>query len=81
MVAETSAWGRAMVASLAVESQRIASKQEVENRQVQVRDFLAEADKVDSVAGLRSLWQEARSAGADDKILAKIEKMKDGLEN
>lgn len=81
MVAETSAWGRAMVASLAVESQRIASKQEVENRQVQVRDFLAEADKVDSVAGLRSLWQEARSAGANEKILAKIEKMKDGLEN
>lgn len=79
MVAETSAWGRAMIASLAVDSQRIASKQEVMNRQTPSKDFLAEAGKVKTVDGLRALWQEARTAGADDKVLDQIAKMKDEL--
>jgi hypothetical protein len=79
MVAETSAWGRAMIASLAVESQRIASKQEVKNRQVPKRDFLAESATVDTVAGLRTLWQEARSAGADESVLTKIADKKDAI--
>ena len=79
MVAETSAWGRAMIASLAVESQRIASKQEVKNRQVPKRDFLAESATVDTVAGLRALWQEARSAGADESVLTKIADKKDAI--
>jgi hypothetical protein len=76
---ETSAWGRAMIASLAVESQRIASKQEVKNRQVPKRDFLAESATVDTVAGLRTLWQEARSAGADESVLTKIADKKDAI--
>jgi hypothetical protein len=79
MVAETSAWGRAMIASLAVESQRIASKQEVKNRQVPKRDFLAESATVDTVAGLRTLWQEARSAGADESVLTEIANKKDAI--
>lgn len=81
MVAETSAWGRAMIASLAVESQRIASKQEVLNRQVPKRDFLGEAVKVGTVAGLRELWQEARTAGADEKTLTEIAKIKDAIKD
>jgi hypothetical protein len=70
-----------MIASLAVESQRIASKQEVINRQVPKRDFLAEAATVGDVAGLRELWQEARTAGADEKTLTEIAKIKDAIKD
>jgi hypothetical protein len=81
MVAETSAWGRAMIASLAVESQRIASKQEVVNRQAPKRDFLAEAATVGTVSGLRELWQEARTLGVDEKTLIEIAKIKDAIKD
>lgn len=69
MVAETSAWGRAMIASLAVDAKRIASLQEVLNRQDEERDYLAEAFTLKSLDELRALWQEARKAGASAAVL------------
>lgn len=79
MVAETSAWGRAIVAVTGAGTKRIASKQEVQNRQVQQRDFLAEANKLDSLDALRELWAEARKAGAPQDVLDAIIGLSNGL--
>lgn len=72
MVAETSAWGRAIVAVTGAGTKRIASKQEVQNRQVLKRDFVAESLTVESLEALRQLWKEARSAGATEAALTRI---------
>jgi hypothetical protein len=81
MVAETSAWGRALVATLAVDAQRgVASYQEVLNRQTPERDFLAESLTVDTLEALRSLWQEARKAGASAAVLDGIMVRKNELQ-
>lgn len=78
--AETAAWGRAMVAALAVDTKKgVASAEEVRNRQVETRDFLAEATKVKTKAALRKLYQEARLGGADEATLGKITSLSDGL--
>lgn len=82
MVAETSAWGRALIATLAVDAKRgVASYQEVLNRQTPERDFLAESLTVDTLAGLRELWQEARKAGASAATLDGIMVRKDELKD
>lgn len=81
MVCETSAWGRAVVAVTGAGTKRIASKQEVQNRQTVKRDFLAEATKVKSIDKLRELWAEARAAGADEKTLETIIGMSNGLQD
>jgi hypothetical protein len=81
MVCETSAWGRAIVAVTGAGTKRIASKQEVQNRQTVKRDFLAEATKVKSIDKLRELWAEARADGADEKTLETIIGMSNGLQD
>lgn len=81
MVCETSAWGRAIVAVTGAGTKRIASKQEVQNRQTVKRDFITEATKVKSIEALRELWQEARTAGADEKTLERIIGMSNGLQS
>ncbi len=75
MVAETSAWGRAMVAALAVDAQnRIASADEVMNRPKDpvVRDWLTELDATNDVEALRQLYNEARTQKAPADVLKAI---------
>ena len=79
--AETAAWGRAMVAALAVDTRKgIASSEEVRNRQVEMRDFLAEAAKAKSVDDLRQIYNEARQSNAAKDVLSSITAMADGLQ-
>jgi uncharacterized protein (UPF0335 family) len=62
-------------------TKRIASKQEVQNRQTVKRDFIAEATKVKAIDQLRELWAEARASGADEKTLETIIGMSNGLQD
>lgn len=72
--AETAAWGRAMVAALAVDTKKgIASQEEVRNRQVEsapakARDWLAEVEKLKDVESARKLYNEARTAKAGNLV-------------
>ncbi len=78
--AETAAWGRAMVAALAVDTKKgIASQEEVRNRQVEMRDFVAEAAKSKDVDDLRRIYNEARQSNATKEVLASITALADGL--
>jgi len=78
--AETAAWGRAMMASLAVDARKgIASSEEVRNRTVEMRDFVTEAAKVNSVDDLRNLYNEARQNNASKETLASITALADGF--
>lgn len=78
--AETAAWGRAMVAALAVDTRKgIASSEEVRNRQVEIRDYLAEAAKVKDVNELRRIYNEARQNNAAKDVLSAITALSDGL--
>ena len=78
--AETAAWGRAMVAALAVDTKKgIASSEEIRNRQVDSRDFLAEANNAKSVEELRRIYNEARQTKAPKDVLAAITALADGF--
>lgn len=78
--AETAAWGRAMVAALAVDTKKgIASQEEVRNRQVEMRDFVAEAAKSKDVDDLRRIYNEARQSNATKEVLASITALADGF--
>ena len=83
--AETAAWGRAMVAALAVDTkQGIASSQEVRNRQVKssatAKDWLAMAKELgNDLDGLRLLYSEAKTGGAEIATLDKIKEIANGL--
>lgn len=78
--AETAAWGRAMVAALAVDTRKgIASQEEVRNRQVEVRDYTVEASKATDVNDLRRIYNEARQNGASKDVLATITALADGF--
>lgn len=81
MVAETSAWGRALIATLAVDSKKgIASADEIEDRQ-QVktnRDYLAEASQTKDVVKLRKIYAEARQAKVAQDVLDSIAGMANG---
>jgi hypothetical protein len=79
MVAETSAWGRAIVATTGAGTKRIASADEVRNRQTPARDFLAEASKLKTLDELRELWAEARKDGAPQETLDAIIGLSNGL--
>ena len=74
--AETAAWGRAMVAALAVDTKTgVASMQEVRNRQVDQRDWLGEAEKLAlsyDVDGLRLLYTDAVAAKVAPAVLEQI---------
>lgn len=87
--AETAAWGRAMVAALAVDTRNgVASMQEVRNRQVEemptkmvpvtnvqivTRDWDALIEKLETKAGARALYKEAVRAKADKSVIDAIE--------
>lgn len=78
--AETAAWGRAMVAALAVDTKKgVASAEEVRNRQTDTNDFLAEAKTAKTKDDLRSIYNEARQAKVTQDILAQITALADGL--
>lgn len=78
--AETAAWGRAMVAALAVDTKKgVASSEEIRNRTPEKRDWLKEAGKADGVEALRELYNQARQAKAPKDTLAAITKLADGL--
>jgi len=83
--AETAAWGRAMVAALAVDTkQGIASSQEVRNRQVKssatAKDWLAMTEALgNDIEGLRLLYSQAKTGGATDETLDKIKAIANGL--
>lgn len=88
MNAETSAWGRAVLAVLAADSKRIASKDEVQNRIGQkspvspVGDFLVEAHVLyqkGDLEGLRVLYKTAKAKKATPDLLAQIEELAKGL--
>lgn len=79
--AETAAWGRAMVAALAVDTRKgIASQEEVRNRQVEMRDFVMEAAKAETIEDLRRVYNEARQSNAPKDVLATITSLADGFQ-
>ena len=82
MNAETSAWGRAILAVLAADSKRIASRNEVVSRIPQkspvspVGDFLTDAHALyqkGDLEGLRVLYKTAKAKKTTPDILAQIE--------
>lgn len=78
--AETAAWGRAMVAALAVDTkQGVASAEEVRNRTVEMRDFVKEAAEATSKESLREIYNQARQSNASKDVLASITAMADGF--
>jgi hypothetical protein len=66
--AETSAWGRAIVAALAADTKRsVASREEVRNRQAERdeplrRDWLRDITRVKDIAALEQLYNECKEA-------------------
>ena len=78
--AETAAWGRAMVAALAVDTkQGVASAEEVRNRTTEARDFAGEAAKAKTKDELREIYNQARQANTPKKVLDSITALADGL--
>jgi hypothetical protein len=83
--AETAAWGRAMVAALAVDTKKgIASSEEVRNRQVKssatAKDWLAMTEALgNDIEGLRLLYSQAKTGGATNDILDRIKAIANGL--
>jgi hypothetical protein len=78
--AETAAWGRAMVAALAVDTRKgIASQEEVRNRTQELRDWVSEAAKAKGIEDLRNIYNEARQSNASKDVLASITALADGL--
>jgi hypothetical protein len=79
--AETAAWGRAMVAALAVDTRKgIASQEEVRNRQAASeapvpaqRNWKAEVAALADVESARQLYNEARVSRAGQEVLKSIE--------
>ena len=71
--AETAAWGRAMVAALAVDTRKgVASQEEVRNRQVPARDWMTELARISDEPSAMQLWNEARTQGASTDVLDAI---------
>lgn len=89
MNAETSAWGRAILAILVADTKRIASKDEVLARTGQkspvkpVQDFLAEAHLIyqkGDLEALRTLYKTAKGTrGVTPDLLLQIEELAKGL--
>lgn len=82
--AETAAWGRAMVAALAVDTKKgIASSEEVRNRKIKssvsTQDWLEMAGALgNDIEGLRLLYSQAKTGGADSATLDKIKAIASG---
>jgi hypothetical protein len=83
--AETAAWGRAMVAALAVDTKKgIASSEEVRNRQVKSSATAKDWDAMtlalgNDIEGLRLLYSQAKTGGATDDTLDRIKAVANGL--
>jgi len=93
--AETAAWGRAMVAALAVDTRKgIASSEEVRNRQPEspqtgtaelvalANEWIETLESAASVAQLQAAWEGAGAAGVtrDPKVIAAKDKRKKALQ-
>ncbi len=79
--AETSARGRCLQA-LGYTGAKSASREEMEKVERGTNmDWLAESEKAKTKEELRFIWNKARSAGASDEVLAKIQDKADGLSN
>lgn len=84
--AETSAWGRAIMAALAADSRRgIASADEVRNRQAERtqhrgsgRDWIAEAEATTTLDALRVLYDECKVAGEGNADIEAAMKVRAG---
>jgi hypothetical protein len=87
--AETAAWGRAMVAALAVDTRKgIASSEEVRNRQqeapvskpddVTVSEWVETLEAESTLAQLQAAWEQAGKAGVtgDRRVVAAKDKRK-----
>ena len=73
--AETAAWGRAMVAALAVDTRKgIASSEEVRNRQPS-KDWFELARAAETKDQIRVVWNEAKADGAPQGLLDRIAQM------
>lgn len=71
--AETAAWGRAMVAALAVDTRKgIASQEEVRNRQATPRDWQAEIAALTDLEAAYALHRQADAAKASKEVLEAI---------
>lgn len=84
MVAETSAWGRALIATLAVDSRKgVASADEIANRSMPTnsRDFLSEAKKTNDTPTLRKIYADARKAQVTQEVLDSIAAMANGRQD
>jgi hypothetical protein len=84
MNAETSAWGRAIVAVLASDTKRIASRNELPTRSVsQSEDFLAQAHlefENGNIEALRGVYKRAKATrGVTPELLKQIEELAKGL--
>jgi hypothetical protein len=94
--AETAAWGRAMVAALAVDTRKgIASQEEVRNRQTEATPPAAAVSEqdahlwvtvlsnADSIEALQAAWEGAGKEGVtrDPKVIAAKDKRKQELTN
>jgi hypothetical protein len=91
--AETAAWGRALIATFAVDAKEIASKQEVVARtapkvvdpvdEVLVNEWIETFDAATSLAQLQAAWDGAGKAGVtgDKKVIAAKDRKKAELQN
>lgn len=83
MVAETSAWGRAIVASLAADSKKIASRDEVVNRQTQPTTSSERTERPQSVQNTQTVRMatdgQERTLYAISKALDKLPPAKGSL--
>jgi len=70
--AETAAWGRAIVASLAGDTRKVASADEVKMRTTQEADWVGRALELTGVDELRALWASAKQHGASQSELDQI---------
>ncbi|MGN8024728.1 hypothetical protein [Microbacterium sp. 22242] len=90
--AETAAWGRAMVAALAVDTRKgIASSEEVRNRQEKtpppapddrvIADHIAALESASTITQLQGAWETAGKAGVtkDPRVIAIKDQMKAAL--
>lgn len=91
--AETAAWGRALVATFAVDAKEIASKQEVVARtaprivepvdEVLVNEWVETLEAATSLPQLQGAWEGAGAAGVtrEQKVIAAKDKKKAELTN
>lgn len=75
--AESSSIGRCLMVagySMNKDPNSLASRQEIEKvERISNRDWVADADKITDIVGLRWLYAEAKSAGVSQELLERIE--------